>query len=92
MARRICKLLMDQRGLTPSELRALIAQEISAYKRAGERGRSVPRIEDFDPALELAVVSGWLSEQEGKLLLTAEGEALALRSRSTRRVSRFRQI
>ena len=90
MARMLCKALLEQPVLTRADFLDLMTSQIAEDRRRRGKNERAFSMEEFEPALHLAVSQGWLVEAEGGFRLTPEGKDLARRSRAGRTHSRSR--
>jgi hypothetical protein len=90
MARMLCKALLEHAVLTRADFLDLMMGQIAEDRRRRIKNERAFSMEEFEPALEVAVSQGWLVKAEGGFRLTPEGEDLARRSRAGRTHSRSR--
>jgi hypothetical protein len=89
LARQMCKALGGTLEMELTKLKQTVIQKTESDRTlsTGWRRKRAPREGDFDLALTLAASSGWLSERDGMVVLTEQGQEMARRSR----VGRTRQ-
>jgi hypothetical protein len=90
MARMLCKALLQQPVLTRAHLLSLMTNQTAEDQRRRVRNERAFSMEEFEPALQLAVSTGWLVETEAAFRLTLNGEDLARHSRAGRTHNRGR--
>ena len=93
-ARVICKLLGQDPALSIDKLRQLSTPDLSRpYTQRRRMIRRLSAPDEFEKALELAIGTGWLEQGEGKkLVLTAEGRVVGLRTRAGMHRSRLNDV
>ncbi len=84
MARMLCKALLQQPVLTRAHLLSLMTNQIAEDQRRRVRNERAFSMEEFEPALQLAVSKGWLVETEAGFRLTSKGQGFARHSRAGR--------
>ena len=92
MARMLCKALLQKPVLMRSDLLNLMADQIAEDRRRRVKNERTFSMEEFEPALQLAISKRWLVETEGGFRLTREGDDLARRSRAGRTHTRGRIV
>lgn len=92
MARMLCKALLQRPVLTREDFVKLIAGQIAEDRRRRIRTERPFSLEQFTPALQLAISEGLMVETEGGFRLTREGEELARHSRAGRTHTRGRIV
>jgi len=78
-----CKALLERPELTRGDFLDLITEQIAVDRRRRVRERAFS-MEQFEPALEIAVSNGWLVEADGGFRLTREGADMARHTRAGR--------
>jgi len=84
LARQMCKALSATPEMDRSTLEQTIIREtgsdLATLSTAWRRKRA-PRDGDLERAFILAASNGWISERDGMVVLTEQGQAMARRSR-----------
>ena len=92
MARMLCKALLQQPVLTRADFLDLMTSQIAEDRRRRGKNERAFSMEEFEPALQLAVSQGWLVETEAGFRLSEKGMHLARHSRAGRTQNRGRLI
>ena len=92
MTRMLCKALLQRPVLMRADLLNLMADHIAEDRRRRVQNERAFSMEEFEPALQVAISKGWLVETEDGFRLTREGEDLARHSRAGRTHARRRIV